>query len=1082
MQLSSFFIQNPRFSGVIAVLMVLLGLIALVVLPISQYPQITPPQIVVSANYPGANASVIVDTVAVPIENALNGVEGMLYMSSTANDNGSYQLTITFNIGVDPDMAQVKVENRLQQVTSLLPSIVNQEGLSVKTQSANILGFLVFDSPKGTYDNLYLSNFAYSNIQNPLERVSGVSDVNIYGPQNSMRVWLDPQKLTALGLDSDKVVDAIQSQNIQAAIGSIGSAPATAGSNLVLTLTTTGQLNTVELFENIILSVSKDGGIVRLKDVARVEIGADSYELEASYNNQPAVIIALSQTPGSNSLATMKNLKKEIARLQKSFPQDMRLELVYDATSFVSASIQNVLTTLATTFLLVVLVVFLFLQNGKATFIPAITIPVSLITTFAVLYVLGFDINLLTLFALILAIGLVVDDAIIVVERVQYLMRFKKLDSLSAAVQAMKDIGSSIVATTLVLLSIFIPVGLMAGMTGKIYQQFAVTIATAVVLSAINALTLSPALCAIFFSHPAHQLNKLTKKESPLPDERKFWGGYLLQKVFDPFNRLLESCQNIYLKIVRFLITHLWMMFFLFCIAVSFIVFLFVKTPTSFLPEEDQGVFFANIQLPETASINQTEIELNKLSEKILKMKGVRYFIGISGASLLGSGGENIGMAVIGLDPWSDRTAPALSLESLMDQARRDNKSSSFVSIDFFALPAIPGVGNSDGLSFQLNAINSNTTTQELSNALDTLLTQLNKNPSFSFAFSTFSANTPHAYLEIDRTKAKMLGVSISSLFTVLQNNLGSRYVNNITSGGQINKVIVQADYDYRKSFENIENLHVPTDTGGFVQLKELLSFKIVMAPKIIDRFNQYQTASVTAAAGSGVSTGTAIDVVRNMASSLGRQFQIAWTGLSLQEVETRGLAFILIAFAFVFGYLFLVALYESWLIAVSVIISNVFAILGALIGLSLMGLPLSIYAQLGIVLLIGLASKNAILIVQFILTYHRAGMPLLEAAVKGASERFRAVLMTALTFILGVMPMVFATGAGAGSQISMGTAVFFGMILAVTVGILFIPALFVLLAIGADKYALRHPQTILENGKRQIKKDNSGEKQRRKK
>lgn len=1042
MDISRFFIEKPRFSGVIAVVMVLIGLIAIVVLPVSQYPQITPPQIVVTATYPGAGATVLTDTVAVPIENALNGIDGVLYMSSTSSDDGTYQLTITFNIGVDPDMAQVKVENRLQQVKSLLPDIVNQEGLDVKTQSANILGFMVLESPGHTFTGLELSNFAYTTIQNPLGRVPGVGDVTVYGPQNSMRIWLDPLKLAGLNLSASDVVQAIESQNTQAALGSIGSAPVSGNNNLVLGLTTKGLLTSVSDFENITIASSSDGGLVRLKDVARIEIGADNYNLSAEYNNEPSVIIALSQTPGSNALTTMKSLRTEIETLQRSFPDDMILKIAYDSTDFVRASIEGIISTLMITFLLVIGVVYLFLQNLKATIIPMLTIPVSLIATFMVIYAIGFDINILTLFALILAIGLVVDDAIIVVERVQYLMQYHHMDSISAAVQAMKDIGSSIIATTLVLLSIFVPVGMMAGITGEIYKQFAITIATAVLFSAINALTLSPALCAIFLRQKENIKNKNKNKN-----------------LFCYFNVLLDKLQNAYLQMVGWLTAHLGVMVLLVGAVIGSVILLFLRTPQSFIPEEDQGVIFASIQLPDTAGIDQTEAVLRALGTPILQEKGVAYFMGISGASLLSGSGENIGMAVIGLKPWDERAGKEMTGMAIEDRLRAKYGHNPNADVNFFALPAIPGVGNSDGLSFQLNAVTATATTDDLAKALDHILMTLNQNKKeFSYAFSTFIPGTPHLYLDIDRDKLAAYDIPVGTFFETLQNNIGSRYVNNITLMGQINQVVIQADFPSRADIEDVLNLYVPARNGALVQVRNFASVRTVLMPSAINRYNQYLTAAVTAATASGVSTGTAIATVDKTAASLGKAFNIAWTGLSLQEVETAGLALILIALAVVFSYLFLVALYESWLIALAVIFTNVFAVLGALMGLTWMGLPLSIYAQLGIVLLIGLASKNAILIVQFTLSYHRQGMPILQAAVKGAGERFRAVVMTALTFILGVMPMIFATGAGAGSQVSMGTSVFFGMIIATAVGILFVPALFALFASASDYFARSQP------------------------
>ena len=1019
---SKTFINRPRLAGVIAVVIALGGAISIFQLPIAQYPQVTPPQIVVSAAYPGANAAVLADTVGAPIEDAVNGVDDMLYMSSSSDSSGAYSLTITFAVGIDPDIAQVKVQNRVQRAQPLLPAEVIQQGVRVEAQSADILGFIMMVSPEKSRDELFMSEHAYKRVKPVLERLRGISAADLFSAKYSMRIWLDSDRIAALGLSVDEVVNAIRQQNVQASLGAVGGVPGDGSAQMVYTLQAKGRLDDVEEFANIIVRTGANGAVLRLRDVARVELGADSYLTSATYNGMPAVGMRLTRKPGTNALKTIDQVRAELVRMNAEMPADMQILLAYDATNFVRKSIKEIAITLIITIMLTIFVCYLFLQDWRATLVPAITIPVSLLGTFGILMMLGFSINTLTLFALILAIGVVVDDAIVVVERVLHLMETEGLDHRTAAFRAMEDVSMAVIATTLVLLSIFVPVGFIGGITGKIYQQFAVTISAAVVLSSVTALTLSPALCAIMLRIPKK------RKHGPL-----CW-----------FNTLLTRTRGRYVGAAGWLSRRSLLTIFCLFVAFAGIGFTFVLSPTSFLPDEDQGVIFGAMQLPEGATVARTTALLDEVTELLQNDPDIEFSLGVTGFSFIGLG-ENVGLLVIGLKDWDERKDAAQSVVAVQQRLGAQLGALSDAQIHLFVPPAIMGLGASGGLDFQLQAVGDNDP-QKLEAALQGFLMQLNISPEIMMAFSGYSAQTPNLFIDVDRTKAEMLKVPVSKIFSTLQNYLGSRYINDVNLNGQVNKVIVQADWLHRKNPEDINSIFVKSLDGNMVPLKSLVKIETILAPRAISRYNKFSSAGITAITMPWVSSGDAMEKVEQLAAEhLGEEYAYEWSGLSYQEKKTSGQSSLLILLALVFGYLFLVAQFESWTVPLAVMMSISIAILGALLGMYTLHMPLSIYAQLGLILLVGLASKNAILIVEFSKTQQERGMGVVEAAVDGAGQRFRAVLMTAFTFILGVLPMVFATGAGAASRRSIGTTVFWGMVAATLVGIILVPALYTL-------------------------------------
>ncbi len=1022
--ISEFFIDRPKFAVVIAIVTSLVGAIGIIFIPIADYPNIAPPQVSVTAQYPGASAKVIQDTVATPIEQQVNGVDGMLYMTSTSDNSGNYVLTVNFRIGTDPDIAAVNVQNRVAMATALLPATVVQQGVITSKQSSNMIQVINLISPDQSRDELFLSNYAANHVQEPLSRIPGVGGTAQFGQLNySMRVWLDTDKLTYLDLTASDVVEAIEAQNVQATAGTVGAPPFGDGRvDFQYTLQAEGLLDTVDQFEKIIVQANTDGSLVRLSDVARVQLGSETYDSNATFNNTPAAAIQILLESGANALDVADGVYEQMDELAKSFPEGVAYNLTYDVTKAVRASVREVLQTLGITALLVIAVTFMFLLSWRATIIPAIAIPVSLLGAVALIYLIGFSANMITLFAIILAITLVVDDAIVIIENAERIMEEEELEPREATLKAMSQITGPIIATTFVLAAVFVPVCFFPGITGKIYLEFALTIVFAFSLSAVNALTLGPALCSL--------LLKRSTGHAKGPLRAIPW----------TVDRLRRGYMWLTFRMLRYAGVTLV----IFACFIGATVYLFQATPTGFIPQEDQGVLMSSITLPDGASLQRTEEVISQLSDITAKTPGVLNVIGVSGDSLINGTRPNTGMIVAVLKDWSERTTPETQWYSILATLDSEFNALPSATAVVFPLPTIQGVGSSGGTSAELLDLNTGSL-QQLDSVQRAFLTALNATPEYKQAFGNFSATTPQYYLAIDRDRAQTLGVDISNIYEVLQANLGEYYVNNFVVDGNIYWVVLTAESRFRHSVGDVRDIYVRNDSNEMIPLSALVTESPILGTDQIYRYNLFQASSITGLLEPGVASGEGIRIMEEVAAkTLPDGYRIDWSGVTLQEVQAGGLVVYILILAVIFAYLFLVAQYESWTLPMSVMTSTVMSVFGALLPLYfLSSLNNNIYAQIGLVLLIALAAKKAIMIVEFAKVRRDEGASIAHAALSAAKLRFRPVTMTGLCFVIGVLPLIFASGPGASARLSIGVPVFAGMLVDSTLGLLMVPVLY---------------------------------------
>lgn len=1029
---SKFFINRPIFAIVLAIIMILAGLITVKTLPVAQYPDITPPTVSVMAYYPGADAATIANTIGVPIEEQVNGVEDMMYMSSSSSD-GSYNLTITFNVGTDVDMAAVKVQNRISQAEPTLPAAVRQQGLQVMSRSSNIIMFLALeaDNPE-LYDELYLTNYAKLNIVDELSRLDGVGQVNAFGAgQYSMRVWLDPELMRIRSITPAEVTAAIQSQNMQVSAGNVGAPPADNNNAFEFTLTTQGRLKTTEEFGNIVIRTEPNGAILRLRDIATIDLGSESYDAIAKVSGEGAGLLGVYQLPGANAIEVAKRVQDKMDYLAQYFPEGVHYRVIMNSTDFVTESIDDLLITFLETTLIVMAVILLFLQSWRAVIIPMITIPVSLIATFAVMKLMGFTINTLTLFGLVLAIAIVVDDAIVVVEDCSRIVDEGKMTPKQAAIKAMKELQGPVIGEVLVLLSVFIPTAFISGITGELYKQFALTIAISTAFSGFNALTFTPAMCALFL-RPAKQ--------------SKFF-------LYRWWNKGFGATLATYMKIVGTFLKRPWVAISAYLLITALAFWGFMAIPTSYVPAEDMGYFMGSVQLPAGASLERTQKVLEEVNKRIEKIPEIKNAITIAGFSFLGGSGSNMGAISVTLTPWKDRKGKGQTAAAIIKKF--EEACSDIQEAVIFAVnpPAIPGLGMSSGLEMQLLDIN-NLGAAQMQQALQSVKEKALKDKRIASIQSLYQGEVPQYKLNIDRDKVKMQGLRLSDIYNTLSAFLGGQYVNDFNDFGRVYEVQISGDAISRNRIKDVMSLTVKNDTGDMVPMASFMKIEEIFGQSQVDRYNMYQTASLTAVPAHGTSSSTAIKIMEDaVKDQLGNTYSYAWTGEAYQETQGGTTVAMVMLFAVIITILVLAAQYESWTDPIAVVISMPTAILGAVIGCLIMQQSISIYTQIGIILLLGLSAKNAILIVEYAVDFRKSGNDIRQSASDAGRIRFRPIMMTALAFIFGVMPMLFATGAGAESRLSLGTAVVFGMAVNAIVGTLFVPNFWELLERFREKH-----------------------------